>query len=234
MTTLKKTIRTVLLTFSLSLFVGCSNLDVGFEEGSVFHSEIKDDIKLESTIVNVYLDKSVQSTDKFRLVINNEDTEMNLSYNIITRFGIDQRKTIIVLFKNNAKSGVIHLTLENKKNYFLRISENDSQIHFTQISQKLIRENVKATPIFISEEAAKKEEIQIVTKTKEEIKKEKVELHEKQNIGLDTKSPIVASTPKEIQKTQEKKHSGYKISKTLQEKYDAGEAIFYYDPNDGE
>jgi len=234
MTTLKKTICTVLLPFSLSFFVGCSNLDVGFETESVFHSKTTEDKKIESTVVNVYLDKSVQSSDEFRLVINDEDTEMNLDYNIITRFGIDKKQTKIALFKNNIKAVSINLTLEDKKNYFLMISERNSDVTMAQINKSAINQDVKATPIFISEEAAKEEEVKIIAETKKEAKKIEVELVEKQHIGV-TKESSTIEVPNKIKKnTQVKKHSGYKISKTLQEKYDAGEAIFYYDADDGE
>jgi len=233
MTTLKKIVRTVLLSSSLVLVSGCSNLDVGFEKESVFHSKVQEE-KIKNAVVNVYLDKSVQSTDEFRLVINGEDTEMNLFYNVITRFGIDKKDTKVELFQNNSKIASIDLILEDKKNYFLLIKEGSSFVSMTKTQKSMIDRQVEATPIFISEEAAKAEEVKIIAETKKEAKIVEVELVEKQHIGLDEESASIQSSEKISTSPQGKKHSGYKISKTLQEKYDAGEAIFYYDPDDGE
>ena len=150
----------IFLLFSFLIFNGCSNVDVGFEKNSIFHSN-KQQNKLKNSILNVYLDTSTNDKDKFRLIINGEDTEVNLYYNTITRFSINQQNTKINLLKNNKKVFTISLKLTANKNYYL-IIKNDKQSHapvIKKISNQIINKDVKVTPIFVNDKIEKQTSI---------------------------------------------------------------------------
>jgi len=243
-----KNIVLVLLSF-LALFLGaCSNLDVGFEDQSVFHSKQKNE-NLKNSIVNIYLDKSTLETDKYRLVIDGEDTEVDLYYGVITRFQINKKSTIIDLLKNNQKVMSIQLDLADKKNYYLAIRQNQGHSVIEKIDKHTIVKGTKATPVFVSEEAAQQEEIQTIKRVEETHKKEKEDVAIKRNIGLKETENMQTTPVKkvevkkvekitkvEVKEVEEVSKVSKKVSnnKTLQEKYEAGESIFYYDPDDGE
>ncbi|MFK5938349.1 MAG: hypothetical protein QM497_08135 [Sulfurimonas sp.] len=242
---IKKIISTILLA---SVFSGCSNLDVGFEESSVFHSDVKKE-NFKNAIVNIYLDKNTDNKDKFRLVINGEDTEMNLYHNVITRFGIDKKDTTIALLKNDVRISSIDLILENKKNYYLSITQNkDTKLATMQkIDKSKIDPKTKATALFTSEKIGKEEEIKVVKVNKEIKKQEKIDYAQKQKVGIETQSEYThtqdtskheikpSDTKKEISKHTPKQSDKEAASnKTIKQSYEEGEAVFYYDPNDGE
>ena len=230
---------------SFLILSGCSNLDVGFAKGSAFHSSQKNE-KLDNSVVNVYLDKSTDISDKYRLVINGEDTELNLYYNVITRFEINKKNTTIQLLKNNAKVMDFHITLASAKNYFLivKIDKNSKLPVVAKIDKYKIAKGTKATPIFASEEEVKKDEIKQVKEIKKKKKKEKKEFIAKKNIGVKaSKQEVSTSKSADVEKNKKtsniktkniQKSSNDTLNKSLQEKYDAGETIFYYDPDDGE
>ena len=242
---MKKNITNLLLASIIALFTGCSNLDVGFEKNSVFHSDAQEE-KFANAVVNVYLDKSTNNKDKFRLIINGEDTELNLYYDAITRFGINKKSATISLLKNNVKVVSIDLTLENYKNYYLSVTQNsDTELSTIQIIDKSqINPKTKATALFISEEVVKEEELKSLTKKKEILKQEKISVAEKQKIGVDKYSKKIETVKKEkkpapsIKKERESTLSVEEEKKeptpSVQEAYEKGEAIFYYDSNDGE
>ena len=234
-----------ILVFSLSFFIfsGCSNLDVGFEENSVFHSSDKQK-KLENSVVNVYLDTSTKVSDKFRLVINGEDTELDLYYDVLTRFGITKQNTSIDLLKNNIKVMSLHLTLVDKKNYFLVVKKDEkSQLPvILEVDKHQISKGTKATPIFVSEEVVKADKIKQIQKIEKKAVEKKEDFLIKKNIGSkEAKEEFVAKkSNQESEKVLNKetknnlKRTPVSSKKSLQEKYEAGEAIFYYDPDDGE
>jgi len=244
MITNKKVFSTLLLSCALLTINGCSNLDVGFEKESVFYSDESKDV-VENSVVNVYLDPSTQEANKFRLVINGEDTELDLYYDVITRFGIDKKNTTIDLLKNNAKVMRIQLNLQNRKNYFLAVKKDASsgQAIIVQIDKHTLDKGTKATPIFVSEKVAKADEVKQVQKIQKQVKQEKEDFVVKKSIGVQKSEELVEKkivkektvTPA-IKKTTAPTVSTSEVSakKSLQERYEAGEAIFYYDPDDGE
>ena len=231
----------------LSFFIlsGCSNLDVGFEKNSIFHSSQIDE-KLENSVVNVYLDKSTNANDKYRLVINGEDTELDLYYDVITRFEINKEKTTIELLKNNTKVMDLHIVLASSKNYFLivKIDKNSKLPVIEKINKHKINKGTKATPIFASEEIVKKDEVKQIKKIKKQKREEKKEFVAKKNIGIKkSKKEVTTENSVELEKKVKasniktkdvQKSSKVTSNKSLQERYDAGETIFYYDPDDGE
>ena len=224
----------LVVIFSFLILSGCSNLDVGFEKDSIFHSSQKNE-KLEHSIVNVYLDKSTDVNNKYRLVINGEDTELNLYYDVITRFEINKERTTIKLLKNGTKVMDLHMTLASAKNYFLIVTiDKISQLPvIKQIDKHKIDKGTKATPIFASEEIIQQDEKKQVKELQKQKIQEKKEFIAKKNIGVKRAKQklVVHKTAHEVQKITHKKMT---LNKSLQERYDAGEAIFYYDPDDGE
>lgn len=235
----------LVVIFSFLILSGCSNLDVGFEKDSIFHSSQKNE-KLEHSIVNVYLDKSTDVNNKYRLVINGEDTELNLYYDVITRFEINKERTTIKLLKNGTKVMDLHMTLASAKNYFLIVTiDKISQLPvIKQIDKHKIDKGTKATPIFASEEIVKKDEVKQIKKIKKQKREEKKEFVAKKNIGIKkSKKEVTTENSVELEKKVKasniktkdvQKNSKVTSNKSLQERYDAGETIFYYDPDDGE
>jgi bifunctional DNase/RNase len=221
-------------TLVLLFLTGCSNLDVGFEKNSVFHSDEVKQETIENSVVNVYLDTSTSSADKYRLVINGEDTELDLYYDVITRFGIDKKNTVIELLKNNKKVMSIQLLLADAKNYYLVVKE-DIKLGYPvmqNIDSHNIAKGTKATPIFVSEEVAKQDKIKSENKAKELHKQKKKDFTQKHSIGVDEIKKVDQIKEKQVEvKKVANKHPN---NRSLKERYEAGESIFYYDPNDGE
>ena len=145
----------IFLLFFFFIFNGCSNMDVGFEKNSIFHNtKQQQQKKVTSPVLNVYLDTSTNDKNKFRLIINGEDTEVNLYYNTITRFAVNQQNTQIELLKNSKQVSTISLKLAANKNYYL-IVKNDKKSHLPVIQKtdnQKIDKTIKVTPIFVNEE----------------------------------------------------------------------------------
>lgn len=239
MITNKKVFSTLLLSCALLTINGCSNLDVGFEKESFFYSDESKDI-VENSVVNVYLDPSTQEANKFRLIINGDDTELDLYYDVITRFGINQKNTTIDLLKNDTKVINIQLNLKNKKNYFLavKIDESSGLPVIVQIDKHSLDKGTKATPIFVSEVVAKEDEVKQVQEIQKQVKQEKKDFVAKKSIGVQKSEEVLEekTVKTTIKKPTATTASASEVSakKSPQERYEAREAIFYYDPDDGE
>ena len=118
----------------------------------------------------------------------------------------------------------IHLDLKNGKNYFLIVKKDEkSQLPIIeQIDKHKIAKGTKSTPIFVSEKVAKEDEIK-------QTEEEKDDFVTKKDIGLQKNEKILTKKAKNIEKS-----SIMSSKKSLQEQYESGETIFYYDPDDGE
>ena len=115
-----------------------------------------------------------------------------------------------------------------------------------QIDKHALHKGTKATPIFVSEKVAQEDEIKQVQKIQKQVKQEKEDFVAKKSIGVQKSEELVEKKiPKEkavkttiptIKKPTAPTLSTAEVSakKSLQERYEAGEAIFYYDPDDGE
>ncbi|QOP46445.1 hypothetical protein [Sulfurimonas paralvinellae] len=154
----------LLIAAMMSLFfVSCSNVEVGFEEESIFY---------QGGVVYIYLDKDMDSNEKYEVYINGEDTEISLMPGYKTRFGIKPGTTTIEIHHGNEKAAVT-MQLKSSKNYYLRVQKDShGKMEIIHIIQESIGDNVKNTPLYVDEKDEKPGATQKVEKKSEPQNKE--------------------------------------------------------------
>ncbi|WP_152183285.1 hypothetical protein [Sulfurimonas indica] len=198
---MKKLYLLFMALFSMS-FVACSNMEIGFEEESIFY---------RGGVVYIYLDEDMKSDAKYRVYINNEDTEISLIPGYKTRFGIKPGDTHIEIV-HGRESAAINMHLEGSKNYYLRVQKaQDGQMEIAEVKKDSIDSSVQSTPLYVDENEEKSE--------KTEAKVEK---------SADTTESI------EKKETPQKKTEQESIDEKSVDKPKEGETTFYYDPLEGE
>jgi len=136
----------LLVTISAMFFVSCSNMEVGFEEESIFY---------RGGVVYIYLDKDMKSDEKYRVYINGEDTEISLMPGYKTRFGIKPGETRIEIV-HGRETADINMKLEASKNYYLQVQkDNSGKLEVVQIVKESIDSSVKNTGLYVDENEEK-------------------------------------------------------------------------------
>ena len=160
----------LILAMSAMFFVSCSNMDVGFEEESIFY---------RGGVVYIYLDKDMQSDVKYRVYINGEDTEISLIPGYKTRFGIKPGNTRIEVI-HGRETADIKLQLIASKNYYLRVEKDQNgKIEIVQIVKESIDSSVKSTGLYVNENEKKADSKKQVQTVKEKPKTADKKLQEK-------------------------------------------------------
>jgi len=145
----------IMLIISVFL-VSCSNMKIGFEKDSIFYN---------GGVVYIYLNDESNTTDKYRVYINGEDTEISLTNHVKTRFGVQEGKTTIEI-KKGKKIAIINLFLSKATNYYLKVTKNkNNAIKITQVQQNDINANIKETPLYTDDNTQKKSSVNENTKT---------------------------------------------------------------------
>lgn len=195
----------LLVTLSTIFFVSCSNMEVGFEEESIFY---------RGGVVYIYLDKDMKSDEKYRVYINGEDTEISLMPGYKTRFGIKPGETRIEIV-HGRQTADVNMKLEASKNYYLRVQkDNSGKLEIIQIVKESIDSSVKNTGLYVDEN----EEKAVTNKPKETVK-------ETQKTTESTKNKSTESGNKTTED---------KVQEKSVEEPKEGETTFYYDPLEGE
>jgi len=136
----------VLLAMSTIFFASCSNMEVGFEEESIFY---------RGGVVYIYLAKDMKSDEKYRVYINGEDTDISLMPGYKTRFGIKAGDTRIEIVHARERAD-INMHLKASKNYYLRVQKDQNgKIEILQIVKDSIDSSVATTPLYIDEKEQK-------------------------------------------------------------------------------
>ena len=136
----------LILAMSAMFFVSCSNMEVGFEEESIFY---------RGGVVYIYLDKDMKSEQKYRVYINGEDTEISLMPGYKTRFGIKPGNTRIEIV-HGRETADISMDLAASKSYYLRVQkDNDGKLEIVQIVKDSIDSSVKNTALYVDEKEEK-------------------------------------------------------------------------------
>lgn len=129
---------------------GCSNVEVGFEEGSIFYTKKKNPYENER-LLDVYLDPLLE-TKEYRLAIDGEDTEIKLRPGVVTRFGIYKKQADIVLLEGEKRVAALKLALPLKKEYALRIFVGeDGKVHIQPFESSLLPKNAPRSGLYISQ-----------------------------------------------------------------------------------
>ena len=141
------------LLTSISLLVwmaGCSNVEVGFEEGSIFYTKKQDPYENER-VLSVYLDPLLEKSS-FRLMIDGEDTQVALHPGSITRFGIYKNHTDIVLLQDGKKSAAVQLELPEKREYALRIYlGGNGKVTMDRFEVSMLPKNAPRSGLYVSQ-----------------------------------------------------------------------------------
>jgi hypothetical protein len=139
-------------------------MEIGFEEESTFY---------QGGVVYIYLDKDMQSNEKYEVYINGEDSEISLMPGYKTRFGIKPGNTRIEIVHGKEKAAVT-MQLQASKNYYLRVQKNaDGKMEIIHIVKESIDSSVKNTPMYVDENEQKSVDTVQVEKTEKSEKKSK-------------------------------------------------------------
>ncbi|ADN09967.1 hypothetical protein [Sulfurimonas autotrophica] len=153
-----KKVMLFLLSLSSMFFVSCSNMEVGFEEESIFY---------RGAVVYIYLDKNADKNAQYKVYINGEDSEVSLIPDTKTRFGIKAGKTNISITKGSQKASIV-LMLEGAKSYYLNISQNNNgKLQIKEVQKESISKDVKSTSLYVDENENKMKEVPSVTVSEE-------------------------------------------------------------------
>ncbi len=149
----KRVFGVVFATMFLFWMQGCSNVEIGFEEGSIFYTK-KENPYANERVLSVYLDPLLEKK-AYRLVIDDEDTRITLRPGVVTRFGIYKDQVDIVLLEGEKKVAVLKLALPQKKEYALRIFlGEDGKIRMQPLKSSLLPKNAPRSGLYVSRKIA--------------------------------------------------------------------------------
>ena len=173
-----KRVLLILISLSSMFFVSCSNMEVGFEKESIFYG---------GGVVYIYLDKNADKNAQYKVYINGEDSDVTLTADTKTRFGIKSGKTNITITKGNQKAS-IDLILKASKNYYFTVSENsDGKLQIVKVQKENIAKDVKSTALYVDENKEEKDNTTSISTIKETPQaKIKKKLQKKQNDTSET------------------------------------------------
>ena len=154
---------------------GCSNIEIGFEEGSPFYKQ-KANPYANERVLCVYLDPLLEKKE-YHLAIDAEDTEIKLQAGAITCFGIYKKQVDIVLLDGEKEIAALRLALAQKKEYALRIFLNDEgKVKMQPLSSSLLPKKAPRSGLYVSQKIEKKKTPPVDTSAKQS----KKEAHEEE------------------------------------------------------
>ena len=160
----KRVFGVLFTTVFLFWMQGCSNVEVGFEEGSIFYTK-KEDPYASERVLSVYLDPLLEKSS-YRLMIDGEDTQVTLHPGSITRFGIYKDEADIVLIAKKKRLAALHLLLPGKKEYALRIFLNDDgRVKMQPVAVSLLPKNAPRSGLYVSQKPEQISEKKTPTKS---------------------------------------------------------------------
>ena len=160
----KRVFGVLFATVFLFWMQGCSNVEIGFEEGSIFYTKKKDPYANER-VLSVYLDPLLHKRE-YRLVIDGEDTQIKLQPGGITRFGIYKNYADVIVLQDGKKSAALQLELPEKREYALRIYLGDNgKIAVQQFEASLLPRNVPRSGLYVSRKPERISEKKTPTKS---------------------------------------------------------------------
>ena len=152
------------------LFVSCSNLDVGFEEDSMFYG---------GGILYIYLDDVKAKEGEYKVYINQEDTEVSLTDHSKTRFGIVPGETNIQVVRGR-QTASINIFLQKSNSYYLKVMQNpQGHIELLQVQASAIAADAEESGLYIDDKAQIKPHEEEKAVTKEHTQKKATEKTEK-------------------------------------------------------
>ncbi len=142
-----KKIYMVLVASIALMFVSCSNLDVGFEEDSMFYG---------GGILYIYLDDVKAKEGEYKVYINQEDTEVSLTDHSKTRFGIVPGETNIQVVRGR-QTASINIFLQKSNSYYLKVMQSpQGHIELLQVQESAIAADAEESGLYIDEKAQEK------------------------------------------------------------------------------
>ncbi|MDF1883887.1 hypothetical protein JHD49_08060 [Sulfurimonas sp. SAG-AH-194-C21] len=152
-------VRVVFLTLLSMFLISCSNLEMGFEEDSVFYG---------GGVLYIYLDDENAKNGAYKVYINEEDTEVFLANHFKTRFGIKPGQTNIKVVSGSLSDSV-NIFLQASNNYYLKVTKNkNNQIELIQVQKSELATDAKESALY-TDENVKEKSSSVVETPKEEV-----------------------------------------------------------------